>query len=129
MPDAGIIGIFFPQPLPMHVDINVVIVDHDALDPKVHGDIVEQLKIGFRLLLQTLGRLSRHHKRGHAGSIFLHVRFPKRLDRFVNTKIPLMIFGILNRFRAAAGPEHPEKADKDRERADMTSQDLHREAV
>ncbi len=110
MADAGILGIFFPQPLPVHVDINVVIVDHDALDVKVHDDVVERFKIGFCLLLQPLGRLCRHHERSHAGSIFLHIRFPKRFDRFVDTEIPLMIFGILNRFRTAARADQPENA-------------------
>ena len=54
MADPGILRVFFPQPLPMHVNIYVVIVDNDALDVKVHGHVVEQYKIGLCLLLQPL---------------------------------------------------------------------------
>jgi len=126
MPDTGILRVFFPQPLPMHVNIYVVIVDHDALDVKVHGHVVEQFKIGFCLLLQPLRGLCRHHKRCDAGTILLHVRYPKRFDRFIDTKVPLMILGILHRFRAAARADHPEYED-DRDRAYLTSRGVHRD--
>ena len=38
MADTGILQVFFPRPCQC-VDISVVIVDHDALDMKVHGHV------------------------------------------------------------------------------------------
>jgi hypothetical protein len=96
MAHAGIVGIFFPEPRPMHVDIDVVTIDHDPFNAEIHHDVLERFKITLGLLLKPVGCIHRNHQRGQAGGILADVCLAQRLDRFVDAKVPLVIFRILN---------------------------------
>src|SRR5215813_386701 len=106
--NAGVLRILFPQSLPMDVDIDVIIVNHDPFDSELHRDVVKRLEITFSFPLQSIGRFRRDHERRQPGRIFLYVGLSKRLHRFVNAKIPFMILGILDSFRAASKPRNPQ---------------------
>ncbi len=125
--NSGIVGILFPQALPMHIHIDIVVFDHDTLDPEFKRDVPERLKIAFSLALQPFKRLHRHHQCRHRGKILLHVGLTQGFHRFVNTEVALMILGILNRFSAAgrAGDQHDHKQDSDPARPTYASRQHH----
>ena len=52
LPESWIVRIFFPQPLPMHKDIDVVPFDHDAFNRKVQHDGSKRLEISLGFFLQ-----------------------------------------------------------------------------
>src|SRR5215831_616707 len=106
--NARILRIFFPQSLPMDVDIDVIIVNHDPFYSELHRDVVKRLEITFSFPLQSIGRFGRDHECRNSGGIFLHVGLSKRLHGFVDAKIPFMILGILDGFRAASKPRQPQ---------------------
>jgi hypothetical protein len=114
--DSRIVGIFFPQSLPMHIDIDVVAFNHDPLNPELKGDVLERLEITFSFTLQSLKRLRRHHESAHRGGILLHVGLAEGFHRFVNLEIAFMILRILNRFPAAAyaGDQYDREQDSNR---------------
>jgi len=50
MTNAWILRILSPQSRPMHIDVDVVIVDHDPFGAKVHGNVVERFEIVLSFL-------------------------------------------------------------------------------
>src|SRR5262249_26017343 len=108
--NAGVLRILFPQSLPMDVDVDVIIVNHDPFDSELHRDVVKRLEITFSFPLQSISRFRRDHERSHPGGIFLHVGLSKRLHCLVDAKIPFMILRILDGFRAASKPRNPEQS-------------------
>jgi hypothetical protein len=100
--ETWIVCIFFPQPLPMHKDIDVVPIDHNALNRKVHRDSAKRFEIALRFFPQSVKMVDWHHERGQIGRIFPHIRLTKRFDRSIDTEIPFVIFGILKRLAPAA---------------------------
>src|SRR5262249_42292956 len=117
--NARILWIFFPKSLPMDVDIDVIIVNHDPFYSEFHRDVVKRLEITFSFPLQSIGRFRRDHERRQPGRIFLYVGLSKRLHRFVDAQVPFMILGILDSFRAASKPGKPQDTDR-RHRTEKT---------
>src|SRR5512140_217918 len=112
--EPRIVRIFFPQTLPMHEYIDVVPIDHNALNRKVQRDGAERLEIALRLFPQPIKLVDRHHERGQIRRIFLYIRLTKRFHRPINTDVPFVIFWILNCLATTADTDHAYQAEQEK---------------
>lgn len=109
--EARIVRIFFPQPLPMHEDIDIVPFDHNAFDREVQRDGTKSLEIALGSFSQPVKLVNRHHERGQIRRIFLQIGLAKRFHCPIDTEIPFVIFGILNRLATAADADQGYRAE------------------
>ena len=113
--EARIVRIFFPQPLPMQEHIDIFPFDHNALDGEVQRDDTKCLEIALGFFPQPVKLVDLHHERGQIRRIFLLIRLAKRFHRPIDTEIPFVIFGILNRLATAASPDQGYQAEQEQD--------------
>ena len=113
--EARIVRIFFPQPLPMQEHIDIVPFDHNALDGEVQRDGTKCLEIALGFFPQPVKLVNRHHELGQIRRIFLHIRLVIRFHRPIDTEIPFVIVGILNRLSAAADSDQGYRAEQEQD--------------
>jgi len=68
-----IIRILFPQSLPMDEYIDIVTIDHDALDRKRQLDRRKRFEITVDVALEAINLIRRDHQLRHPGCVFLFV--------------------------------------------------------
>ena len=99
----------------MHEHIDIVPFDHNALDREVQRDGTKCLEIALGLFPQPVKLVNRHHERGQIRRIFLHIRLAKRFHRLIDTEVPFVIFGILNRLATAADADQGYRAEQEQD--------------
>jgi len=90
----------------MNEDVDVVTIDHDALDRKRQLDRRKRLKITVHITLEPINLFGRNHQLSHPGCVLYFVSLPQRFDRLIDPLLPFMVIRILDGLATAPATDY-----------------------